>query len=95
MINVARSTRNIRSMVGVYVVDIVYVKVDNFGRLYYGETRDNLHGLMEPYYEHVGTLIPEGDNGGVGVLRQYGTSDESWVFARDYINALLIARAVG
>ena len=92
--NPERAVQNMRNMVGNYALNKAHLKIDNFCRVYHGKYITNLHGIEEPYYMLVGTILPDTVTGHLTLIRDLTVKDDTWEEVLEYVNDMLAAKEV-
>lgn len=82
----------LRRMVGNYTLNKAHLKVDNFGRVFYGEYMENVHGVEEPYYLPIGIIRPACIDGPLTLIRARDVSTKAWSVVEPFISDLLKTR---
>lgn len=94
MFNTELAIQNMRNMVGNYALNKAHLKIDNFCRVYHGLYINNLHGLQEPYYILVGTILPDITTGHLTLIRDLAVKDDVWDEVKEVIDELLAKKEV-
>ena len=91
-INVERAVQNMRNMIGTYALDKGHMKIDNFCRVYYGTYINNVHGMPEPYYLLVGTIMPNNNGGELVLTKELAVKPDVWAEVEPIVATMLASK---